>query len=208
MDDRSHALQRFARNVPGMTARLSAATIGIAGCGGLGSNIAVALARAGVGQLILVDRDRVSLSDLNRQHYFESDLGRPKVAALGDHLRGIHPAIRLTAAQEELQPADVAQRFADAELLVEAFDDAAAKAWLIEAWSAAFPERPIVAASGIGGYGRTADLRVRRAGRIHVCGDEASDQSLGLCAARVAIVANMQANVAIELLMDTAADPD
>ena len=85
----------FDRNVPGTTEKLAVVTVGIAGCGGLGSNAAVALARAGVGRLILVDHDRVELSNLNRQHYFQSDIGKAKVEALGLHLRAINPAIAL-----------------------------------------------------------------------------------------------------------------
>ncbi len=192
----------FARNVPGMTARLERAAVGIAGCGGLGSNAAVALARAGIGKLILVDHDRVEPSNLNRQHFFANDLGRLKVDALAAHLRGIHRDIRLATHAMRLTPEDLPVIYREAELLIEAFDRAEEKRWLIEAWCRAFPRRPIVAASGLGGYGRTAALGVRSAGMIHVCGDGESDMSQGLCAARVALVAAMQANVAIELLMD------
>lgn len=192
----------FARNVPGMTARLSAAVVGIAGCGGLGSNAAVALARAGVGTLILADPDRVALSDLNRQHFFQADLGRLKVEALAAHLRAIHPEIRLVTHATELTPRNLAALFAPAELLIEAFDAAESKQWLIEAWCHSYPERPLVCGSGLAGYGKTAALKVRSAGNLHVCGDEESDMRSGLCAPRVAIVANMQANVAIEVLMD------
>jgi sulfur carrier protein ThiS adenylyltransferase len=191
----------FARNVPGLTARLQQAVVGIAGCGGLGSNAAVALARAGIGKLILADSDRVDASNLNRQHFFRGDVGRLKVDALAGHLRAIHREIRLATHAICLTPEDVPVVFRDADLLIEAFDRAEDKQWLIETWCRAFPERPIVAASGLAGYGRTETLRVQSSGRIHVCGDAESDMSLGLCAARVAIVAAMQANVAIELLM-------
>lgn len=198
----------FARNVPGMTARLERAVVGIAGCGGLGSNAAVALARAGLGHLILVDGDRVELSNLNRQHFFQSDLGRPKVEALAAHLLAINPRLEITRHARALVPAEVAATFARAELLVEAFDQAEAKQWLIEAWCRAYPERPIICASGLAGYGQTGELRVHSAGRIHMCGDEASDMAAGLAAPRVGIVANMQANVAIELLMKDLASPE
>jgi sulfur carrier protein ThiS adenylyltransferase len=191
----------FARNVPGMTERLGSAVVGIAGCGGLGSNAAVALARAGIGKLILVDGDRVEASNLNRQHFFANDIGRLKVDALAGHLRAIHGEIGLATHAMRLTPEDLPVVFRKADLLIEAFDRAEDKQWLIEAWCRSFPERPIVAASGLGGYGRTALLEVRSAGKIHMCGDGQSDMILGLCAARVAIVAAMQANVAIELLM-------
>lgn len=191
----------FARNVPGMTERLARAAVGVAGCGGLGSNAAVALVRAGIGRLILADADRVEASNLNRQHFFQRDIGRLKVEALADHLQAIHPAVALDLRAIELTPANAAEVFGDAEILIEAFDRAEAKRWLIESWCRAYPGRPIVVASGLAGLGRTASIAVRSAGRIHFCGDGESDMSAGLCAARVAIVAAMQANVAIELLM-------
>lgn len=192
----------FARNVPGMTPRLQRACVGVAGCGGLGSNAAMALARAGVGRLILVDHDIVEPSNLNRQCYFGSDVGRKKVTALSDHLRAVNPGIRLTACDVELEPSMISEVFGDAGILVEAFDRAESKKRLIEAWCRQFPDRPCVCGNGLSGYGRNGDLRVERAGNLYFCGDGRTDTSLGLCAPRVAMVANMQANVVIELLMD------
>lgn len=191
----------FERNVPGTTERLRGATVGIAGCGGLGSNAAVALARAGVGRLILADPDRVELSNLNRQHYFQSDIGRAKVEALAGHLRAINPDIELVLHELELTPENAPGIFGEADLLIEAFDRAERKRWLIESWCRAYPDRPIVCGSGLSGIGNTNALKVHSAGRIHMCGDEESDMELGLCASRVGAVANMQANVAIELLV-------
>ncbi len=194
----------FARNVPGSTAILAAATVGIAGCGGLGSNAAVALVRAGVGRLILVDQDVVEASNLNRQYFFRRDLGRLKVEALADHLRAINPGVALELHALALRAEEVPRVYAGAALLIEAFDRADAKRWLIEAWCRAFPERTVICASGLSGLGRTEALRVRRAGRIILCGDEQSEASEGLCAARVAIVAAMEANLAIEALVAAA----
>lgn len=191
----------FERNVPGTAERLQKATVGIAGCGGLGSNAAVALARAGVGRLILADPDRVELSNLNRQHYFQNDVGKVKVEALAGHLRAVNPDIDLVLHELELTPGNAPEIFGEADLLIEAFDRAESKRWLIETWCRAFPDRPIVCGSGLSGVGNTSALRVHSAGCIHICGDEESDMSLGLCAARVGTVANMQANVAIELLL-------
>jgi sulfur carrier protein ThiS adenylyltransferase len=191
----------FARNVPGMTERLGHSVVGIAGCGGLGSNAAVALTRAGIGTLILADPDIVQESDLNRQHFFRADIGKPKLEALTGHLRAINPEIQLETHTVRIEPAQVPALFAEANLLIEAFDNAESKEWLIEAWCGAFPDRPIVCASGLAGLGDTHSLRVRSSGSIHFCGDGESDASMGLCSARVAIVANMQANTAIELLM-------
>lgn len=194
----------FARNVPGMTEALRDRTVGIAGCGGLGSNAAIALVRAGVGRLVLVDHDRVELSNLNRQHYFQRDIGRPKVHALRDHLTAIRPGLGLVLHDKKLEQAEVGAVFRGADLLIEAFDRAESKRWLIEAWCAAFPERFIVCGSGLSGLASSESIRVRRAGRLIVVGDQQSDLSEGLCSARVAAVANLQALAAIRALVGDA----
>jgi 2,5-dioxopentanoate dehydrogenase len=195
------ALQIFARNVPASTSVLQASTVAIAGCGGLGSNAAVALTRAGVGNLILADFDFVGAANLNRQHFFQSDIGKPKIVALAAHLRAINPDVGLELLQVELTPDSVSTFFAKADLLIEAFDRADCKHWLIESWCRAFPKRKVICASGLSGLGNTEALTVQRAGHVVVCGDQTSDLREGLCAARVAIVANMQANLAIETLV-------
>ena len=191
----------FSRNVPGSTGAFQAATVGIAGCGGLGSNAALSLVRAGIGRLILADFDAVEESNLNRQFYFQTDIGQKKVHALGRHLRAVNPEVRLTLADRKITPQDVAPLFRDADLLIEAFDRAESKAWLIEAWVSAFPGRPIVCANGLSGIGNTESLAVRRAGNMYIVGDGETDPSIGLCAARVGIVANMEANMALDLLL-------
>ncbi|HSA33905.1 MAG TPA: sulfur carrier protein ThiS adenylyltransferase ThiF [bacterium] len=191
----------FARNVPGMTEVLKRSTVGIAGCGGLGSNAAMLLTRAGIGHLVLVDFDTVEESNLNRQHFFQNDIGKPKASALAAHLSAINPAVKLAVHDMKLSRETVAATFAACDILIEAFDRADAKEWLIEAWTAAYPDRPIVAASGIAGYGDNGTMTVRRAGNVHLVGDGRSDMAQGLCAARVMIAAALEANTSIELLM-------
>lgn len=190
----------FAANVPGMTKILAQKTIAVAGCGGLGSNAAAALTRAGIGHLILADFDRVELSNLNRQYYFLADVGKPKTAALAAHLRGINPDITLTLHQLRLTPEKTSRLFSAADLLIEAFDSAEAKQWLIESWCAAFPDRPVIIGSGLAGLGATGSLKVEKYGQLYVCGDGSSGPERGLSSARVAIAANMQANTALALL--------
>ena len=190
----------FERNVPGTTDKLQRATVGIAGCGGLGSNAAVALVRAGVGRLILADHDTVEASNLNRQHYFQGDIGRKKVEALAAHLRAINPDVELILHDVELAPENLPEIFSEADLLLEAFDRADSKKWLIETWCVTYPDRPVVAASGVSGCGHTDEMKVHSAGNIHMVGDEHSEMTMGLCAARVMMAASMEANVAIGLL--------
>jgi sulfur carrier protein ThiS adenylyltransferase len=176
--------------------------VAVAGCGGIGSNVAVALTRAGIGRLILADFDHVELSNLNRQHFFLSDVGKPKIDALAAHLKAIHPEIDLVLHGTEVTAGNVVELFSGAAVMIEAFDRAENKAMLIESWCKHFPMRPVICASGISGYGDTEGLKVRRAGRIIVCGDETTDMSAGLVSARVAIVAAIQANEAIEYLFE------
>jgi len=191
----------FDKNVPGVTEILQRSVIGIAGCGGLGSNAAVSLTRAGVGKIILADYDSVEISNLNRQAYTRSDIGKPKTEALSSHLRDINRKIELVMNQIELTPENVLDIFSTVDLLIEAFDRAESKKWLIEKWCSGPGHRPIIIGSGIAGIGGTDELAVHSSGSIHVCGDERSDSGEGLCASRVSIVANMQANIAIELLV-------
>jgi sulfur carrier protein ThiS adenylyltransferase len=191
----------FDRNVPHTRQILAQKTVAVAGCGGLGSNAAVALTRAGIGQLILADFDNIDIGNLNRQYYFLDQVGQKKTDALAGLLLAINPQLRVQTHFLELTPANVPRLFAQADLLIEAFDRAESKAWLIETWCTHFPAKPIVCGSGLAGYGATAALGVRRAGNIVICGDEQSDMAQGLISARVAIVANMQANEAIALLV-------
>jgi len=192
----------FERNVPGTRGILSKKTAAVAGCGGLGSNAAVALARAGIGKLIIADFDKVELSNLNRQYYFLPDVGKLKTQALSAHLWAINPDLQIEAFCVELSPKNVPLLFKEADLLIEAFDKAESKMWLIETWCTHFPRKPAICASGISGYGSTSALTVRQAGHIIVCGDQKTDMSMGLISSRVAIAANMEANVAIEWLIN------
>ena len=191
----------FSKNVPGMTDALSRAVIGIAGCGGLGSNIAVSLVRAGVENLIIADFDIIELSNLNRQYYFREDVGKKKVLTLAEKLLQINPNCRINVIDKKLERSDIATLFGDADIMMEAFDKAESKQWLIEEWSTLYPEKPLISGNGVGGIGKLEKLKVKKVGSLYFCGDGESSDEEGLCSARVAIVANMQSELAIELLM-------
>jgi sulfur carrier protein ThiS adenylyltransferase len=193
----------FAKRDPRVLAALRKATVGIAGAGGLGSNIAISLARAGVGRLIVADRDAIEASNLNRQQYFVSQIGRRKVEALKENLEAINPYSEYAVHDVEVTAANVVPIFGDADVMVEAFDRAEAKRMLIDTWLSQRAGRPIVAASGLAGYGGNRKLHSRRMGDLYVCGDEESQCPEGVSpmAPRVAIVANLQANLVVALLV-------
>lgn len=191
------------RHGAALQARFDAGRVAVCGLGGLGSNVAIALARAGVGHLHLMDFDRVDVSNLNRQQYTVDQLGLPKTQALADTLRRIAPycivetdAVRVTA--ENLR-----KLLAEDDIICEAFDDAEAKAMLVSGVLEHFPYKPLVAASGMAGLGSANTIITRRPlARLYLCGDGTSDVSegLGLVSARVALCAAHQAHMILRLL--------
>lgn len=193
-----------ARHTPGVHSRVREATVGIAGVGGLGSAIAIALVRTGVGHLIVADFDLVEPSNLNRQQYFLDQIGLPKVYALRDNLARINPHVKVTACHLRLTPGNVAEVFAHVQVLAEAFDRADQKAMLIETFLSRFPQRPVVAGSGMAGYGPANGVVTRRAAaNLYLCGDgsTAAAPGTGLMAPRVGVAAHHQANAILRLLL-------
>lgn len=196
-----------ARHTPGVHGAVRGATIGIAGAGGLGSAIAIALARTGIGHLIIADFDIVEPSNLNRQQYFVDQIGLPKVYALRDTLARINPHVRVTACHLRLTPGNLAEVFGHAQILVEAFDLAEQKVMLIENFAARFPDRPIVTGSGMAGYGPANTIKTRQAANnLYLCGDgsTAAAPGTGLMAPRVGVAAHHQANAVLRLLLGKA----
>ena len=183
---------------------LSQFTVGIAGAGGLGSNCAVALARTGIGRLVIADFDRVSISNLNRQYYFTDQVGILKVDALKENLRRVNPSVIVETHAVKLDAGLIENLYAGCDIIVEAFDEAEMKEMIAETVLDALPGKPLVMGSGMAGWGATAKLRERYLGRdLVVCGDESSEVSEDNppLAPRVGIVASMQANAVLEILM-------
>ncbi|MDW7712613.1 MAG: sulfur carrier protein ThiS adenylyltransferase ThiF [Deferrisomatales bacterium] len=192
------------RHTPGVHRRVKAATVGVAGLGGLGSQVAIALARTGIGTLVLADFDVVEPSNLNRQQYFVDQLGQPKTRALADTLRRINPYVRVTCHTVRLTPDNLPRLFAGCRVLVEAFDRADQKAMLVETALRHLPETWVVAASGLAGYGEADAIRTHRlAPRLFVVGDLEAEArpGTGLMAPRVGVAAHSQANLALRLVL-------
>jgi sulfur carrier protein ThiS adenylyltransferase len=187
-----------------IAAHLSRFRVGIAGAGGLGSNCAVALARCGIGTLVISDFDSVEESNLSRQYYFMDQTGLPKTEALKDNILRIRPDATVLAFQEKLDRNNIPGIFSGCDVIVEAFDNAEMKEMLIEAVQELMPGTPLVVGSGLAGWGNNDTIRYRKIDdTLYVCGDELSEVSdeFPTLAPRVGMVANMQANVVLELLM-------
>ena len=186
-----------------LTERFAAATVAVCGLGGLGSNIAIALARAGVGRLILVDFDRVDISNLHRQQYKVSQIGKCKTEALAENLREIAPYTNLELRTTRVTEANGRELLEAADIVCEAFDDAAEKAMLTDLVMEQMPEKILVAASGMAGLGSANDIRTRKVtDRFYLCGDGASDvaDGIGLVSSRVMLCAAHQAHAVLRIL--------
>ena len=177
--------------------------VAICGLGGLGSNIAISLARAGIGKLILSDFDRVDITNLHRQQYKADQIGMYKTAALAVNLREIAPYIEIEVHTERITEENAVTLLKDAGIICEAFDDAECKAMLTNTVLSELPDKYLVAASGMAGMGVTNSIKTRRiTNRFYLCGDETSEVSdgIGLVAPRVALCAAHQAQTVLRIL--------
>jgi len=192
------------RHTPGVHQKLKTATIGIAGLGGLGSQVAVALTRMGIGRLVLADFDVVEPSNLNRQQYFIDQIGMPKVEALEETLRRVNPSVKLENHTVVLDPGNIPEIFADCSILVEAFDGADQKEMLINTALSRLPDAVVIAASGLAGYEPSHSIGIHRLSpRLFVVGDLTTEaqSGVGLMAPRVGVAAHIQANLVVRLLL-------
>ena len=175
--------------------RLQAAKVAIVGLGGLGSNVALWLARLGVGQLLLYDFDKVELSNLNRQYYFLEDVGQYKATALLRHLKAVNPYGNYCSEVVQLTEDNLAELLSEAHIVCEALDKPEAKALLVNGVLESFPDKYLVSASGLAGFASSASMQVRQVTpRFYLCGDGVSDMlQLPLCGARVGLCAAQEA---------------
>ncbi len=195
-----------ARHTPGVHKVVKRATVGIAGLGGLGSTVAIALARLGVGALLLADFDIVEPSNLNRQQYFTDQIGMPKTEALAATLHRINPYLLYRSYPVRLTVENIPILYEKADVIVEALDREEEKAMLVETVMKQLPGACVVAASGMAGHDTANTINTKRiAKRFYLCGDtfSASEPGRGLMASRVGVVAHHQANAVLQFLMES-----
>ena len=185
--------------------------VGIAGAGGLGSNCAVSLARSGVGTLVIADFDIVDLPNLDRQYYFSNQEGKPKVIALKENIARIDPAINVITHDIVLDRSNILSVFSGCDIMVEAFDRADMKEMLIETVQLKMPGMPVIAASGLAGWGCADRIKMKKIDdSLYICGDGETEVSekIPAMAPRVTIAAGLQADKVIELLMNLSKNED
>ena len=183
--------------------KFSSATVAVCGLGGLGSNIAIALARAGIGKLLLIDFDRVDITNLHRQQYKANQIGLYKADALAENLLEIAPYTEITAVTAKITEENFADLLKEADVVCEAFDNAEAKAMLVNGVLEQLPECYLVAASGMAGIDTPNTIQTRKVmKRFYLCGDEKNDvaDTIGLVAPRVMLCAAHQAHTVLRIL--------
>lgn len=193
------------RHTPEVQEKISRAHVAVAGLGGLGSNIAVSLARIGVGHLHLIDFDRVDITNLNRQQYFTDQIGMPKTEALRENLQRINPYLEIRTDCLRVTQDNAKDLFREDTYICEAFDVPENKALLAQALLENFPEKYLVAASGMAGYGDSNEIHTRKITQhFYLCGDEKTEacEGRGLMAPRVALCAAHQANMVLRLILE------
>ena len=183
--------------------KLFETTVAVCGLGGLGSAISVILARMGMGRLILTDFDKVDISNLHRQQYKASQIGMYKTEALKENLGEIAPYLKIQTYTEKMEASNYEKILSGADVVCEAFDNAEAKADLVNFVLTSMPDKYVIASSGMAGLGSANEIHTRKiSDRFYLCGDEKSDVSdgVGLIASRVMLCAAHQAHIVIEIL--------
>ena len=183
--------------------RLAQAKVGVAGCGGMGSHVATALARTGVGRMVIADFDTVDPTNLFRQCYVPSDVGRRKTEALSESLLRIEPDLDLEVFDGEVTEENACDVFSGCDVVCECFDRPDMKAMLVESLLLG-TGCTVVSCSGMAGFGSSNEIATRkRMRRLYVCGDGVSEASEGpgLTAARVMVCAGHVSNMTVRLIL-------
>jgi len=202
MDELDHTL--CDRHGPEIHNKIKKAKIGIAGLGGLGSNIAAMLVRAGVSYLTVADFDIVDITNINRQNYYLDQIERPKVDAAEELLKKINPYLTIEKHNMKLEPSNISNIFGKCDIVCEAFDVPSEKAMLINALLEKCPGIKVVSGSGMAGFGRSNEIRTERLfADLYICGDgiDLEDARGGLMSPRVNICAGHMANTVISLII-------
>ena len=185
--------------------KISLSKVAICGLGGLGSNIAILLARAGVGKLILIDFDKVDITNLHRQQYKACQIGMYKTEALACNLKEIAPYLKTEIHTVRMEEKNYSELLQGADIICEAFDSAEEKANIVNFILSEMPTKYLVAASGMAGLDSANSIKTRKVSkRFYLCGDDKSDiaDGIGLVASRVCVCASHQANMVLRIISE------
>lgn len=193
-----------ARHTPNVHEKLKCGSVAVLGLGGLGSNIAIYLARIGVGNLTLADFDIVEPSNLNRQQYFIKDIGKYKTEALQNQIKDINPFIKVDTVNEFIDETNI-NKFEEVDIIIEAFDNPKYKASIANNILTKMRDKYLISSSGMAGYYDSNIIQTKKIReRFYICGDGVSEakEGDGLMAPRVSICAGHMANLSTQILIE------
>ena len=191
------------RNVKGISKKLKETKVCILGLGGLGSNVAILLARAGIGYLKLIDFDVVEASNLNRQQYRISHIGMKKTEAIKIIIKEINPFVEIETLDIKVDRENIYSIVGNIEIVGEAFDRAETKAMAIEELLTN-KNKIVVSASGMSGLGSANEIITRKIkDNFYLIGDNYSDyeEYSGIMSTRVMLCAAHQANMILRIIL-------
>lgn len=196
--------QMFSKMPENLLSKLNDINFGIAGCGGLGSNIALTLARCGVKKIILVDFDKIEISNLNRQQYFFNDIGKFKAPTLKNIIKKINPFVEVKAIIGKINNNNIFKLFKKCNIVFEAFDSVEAKSLIIKSFgNPLFSDKLLIGAAGVSGFGLSNKIHIEKlAHNIYIIGDFKTSPEMGLVAPKVILSAMYQVNLAFDLIMN------
>ncbi len=176
--------------------------IGIAGAGGLGSNVAMILVRSGFTKIEIFDYDSIDASNLNRQQYFINEIGLDKVGCLTEHLFNINPDIHIQSIKAKWTRDNAHSFFSNCDFIIEAFDQADWKYQFINYYQPS--GIPIISGNGMAGLFEKQPMFVRKLDNVYFVGDSTTDTALGHppMAPRVTACAAKMAEIILDLTLE------
>ena len=188
------------RQDPEINEILKNAKVSILGCGGLGSNIAIVLARCGLGEIHIYDYDQVELSNLNRQNYDQNDLGKSKVIQTKKKIEASLPYTKVYAKEVLIGKENLDQISEKTDIFIEAFDKKEMKSLVFE-YFLGRDDKKLIMASGLSGLGDFSDIKVKKIENVTMVGDFKSSPDQGLYAPYLGIVSNIEALLALKIII-------
>jgi sulfur carrier protein ThiS adenylyltransferase len=185
--------------------RIQSVKIGVAGAGGIGSNCAAMLVRSGFKKFTIVDFDQVEPSNLNRQVYLPSHIGKLKVECLKELLLAINSEVSISTCHDKINDVNAFGILGDCDIIVEAFDNACSKAELFSVFLRS--EKLLVGVSGIGGIGNCNRIDLLKvSSNVFIIGDRVSEVGGGGLlrpyAPRVMVAAAMMADIVLDQVVN------
>ena len=187
------------RQDPIVNEKLKDAKVSILGCGGLGSNIAMTLARSGIGELYLYDFDLIEYSNLNRQNFTLDELGGDKAELTKKKIESTLPYVKCHNQNIYLDTESMDSIVDRTDIFIEAFDNKESKTMLFD-YFVGRQDKYLITGNGVSGLGELSDIKIKQIENVIMIGDFNSNPDEGLYLAYVSLIANLEALTAIKII--------